>query len=299
MSEPNHIPLSTQQIESNKFAILGTGIWGTVLDVGDETILKLARQKCAGIGDGLEKIRREAHVLRAIESQGHHSSLSFAKVRGWGQRSNVDSRTDDDRNVWLHTSRVPGRTRSVAELKIVSGTEVLLISSSICRALVEVHEVLQRAAPITGVSSAKENLEMIASEIRGDLEGSLYLERFSRILVTLENEPTRLIHGDFNISNLLFEGTTVRSVIDFAETRVGFPEEDLAAIITELPFHRYSLLQSYQLLTNGSVVERRLTYGLAMQSFLSYLISRRMGSQNESNAARSSLEQLLRELDHG
>ena len=40
-------------------ALLGEGLWGRVYDLGDGTVLKVAREHCAGIGNGVEKIASE------------------------------------------------------------------------------------------------------------------------------------------------------------------------------------------------------------------------------------------------
>ncbi|MEL6556174.1 MAG: hypothetical protein AAFQ63_22365 [Cyanobacteria bacterium J06621_11] len=113
MSSSSAIPLSSQQIESGQFPVLGSGLWGSVLNVGDGSVLKLARKKCVGIGDGQVKIQREVSVLRAIAATNCQQDLITANVLGWGERQVKTLSAQDDRALWLHTSRVPGIARTV------------------------------------------------------------------------------------------------------------------------------------------------------------------------------------------
>lgn len=196
MSNGNTIPLSLRQIESNRFPALGTGLWGTVLDLGDGTVLKLARRRCAGIGDGLEKVQREASVLKAIEARCHRPAVGIARVRGWGERSAPDIASGDDRTVWLHTTRVPGDEREVLELERATESEASAVGSSVCRALVEVHALLRQAAPESFIPSAAENLEAIASEVHGDMDAEACVARLVHVSNDLGGDHQQLIHGD-------------------------------------------------------------------------------------------------------
>ena len=289
------IPLSSSQIKSGRYSVLGRGLWSEVLDVGDGTALKLTRRRCAGIGDGLAKIQREVRVLQAVRAKGYQSGLAIAEVCGWGERLDCDPRKDDF-SLWLQTMIVPGRVRTVAELEKLSELEVQLVGASIACAIANIHNALRPVEPNLRIPTATENLQMIADEICEDREGTRYATRILKILNRLGSEPSYLIHGDCNISNFLFKGDAVCSVVDFAETRKGFYEEDLAAIVAELPSYRTVLIQSFEKMKGCSVIESRLNYGLAMKAFLSFVISRRLGNWAESDAAQYRLNRILKEI---
>ena len=282
-------------VELGQLSVLGTGLWGLVFDLEDGTALKLARRRCAGIGDGLSKIKREADVLRAIHATGYRSTLAIAEVLGWGERSNQDLAAGAP-SLWLRTTIVPGRVRTSLELQKLSKQAARTICASIAGAITAVHKMLQQSAPNLEIPTATEMLQGVVGEMHNDPEGKTYATRLLKILESLEDKPSPVIHGDFNLSNVLFEGSTVCSVVDFAETRRGFYEEDLAAIIAELPSYRNILIEEFESVTGRSVIKSRLDYGLAMKAFFSFIIARRLGNDDQSIVARCLLEKTLKEI---
>lgn len=103
-------------VELGQLSVLGTGLWGSVLDFEDGTALKLVRHRRARIGNGLSKIKREAHVLSAIHTTGYESTLAILEVLGWGEHSNQDLAAGAP-SLWLRTTIVPGRVRTSLELE--------------------------------------------------------------------------------------------------------------------------------------------------------------------------------------
>ena len=85
MSLPINSPLPFDPSELSKFPVLGEGVWGSVIDLQDGTVLKIARERCAGIGSGLQKIEREYHTLSALDSRSHQSSVFIPKALGYGK----------------------------------------------------------------------------------------------------------------------------------------------------------------------------------------------------------------------
>jgi fructosamine-3-kinase len=52
----------------------------------------------------------------------------------------------------------------------------------------------------------------------------------AQIVAELPERPCRLVHGDFGLANLLFEGDEVATVLDWEHARWGDPAEDWAKI---------------------------------------------------------------------
>lgn len=284
--------------------LIGTGLWGEVTDLEDGTVLKLTRQKCAGIGDGLLKLQREVEVLRAFEAINEPLPMSVAKVQGWStQRQTISSgdlpqviQSDDDRKLWLRTTKLPGYVRTASELEWLPKPEKGEIARSMATAIASVHTLLQQACPQLKLPSAEANLILLRHEVKDDKESSKYIEQLLKILETMSKSPQIPIHGDFNISNLLFDRNEVIAVVDFAETRQGFYEEDIAALISELPGYREQLIEAIALKTGHVVDERKLGYGLALKALLSFLIARRLRAGSNLKTEQENLEHLLKTL---
>ncbi|MEL6469801.1 MAG: phosphotransferase [Cyanobacteria bacterium J06623_4] len=284
--------------------LLGTGLWGEVIDLEDGTVLKLTRRKCAGIGDGLVKLQREVEVLHAFEAINEPLPISVARVQGWGtQRQSLSSRelpqviqSDDDRKLWLRTTKLLGYARTASELEWLPRPEKGEIAGSMATAIASIHTLLQQASVQLNLPSAEASLLMLLHEVEDDAEGSKYIEQLLKILETMRKLPQMPIHGDLNISNLLFNRNEITAVVDFAETRQGFYEEDIAALISELPGYREQLIEAIARQTGHVVDERKLRYGLALKALLSFLIARRLRVGSSLKIEQENLEHLLKIL---
>jgi hypothetical protein len=95
----------------------------------------------------------------------------------------------------------------------------------------------------------------------------------------------------------LFSAEAVVSVVDFAETRRGFIEEDIAALVSELPALHEPLIASFEKLSRSKINARCLRFSLAMKEFFNCVISDRLGDVGSSAAAEVSLRSYLRMLE--
>jgi len=276
-------------------SVLGTGLWGEVFDVGEDTVLKLSRRKCAGIGDGWIKVQREVEVLKAIEATGEHSELSIARVCGWGERS-IQSPSTDNRELWLQMTKVLGKGRTVAELHSLREKEKSVVAISIATAIAEIHRLLRLSAGKLHLPTAEDSLLMIQDEVRDHPEtksGAKYIAQLLKAVKAIGCSSLDIIHGDFNISNILFCADSVSAVVDFAETRQGFWEEDIAAIVDELPSYQRRIIAAFELATGRSVSEQKLNYGLTLRALLTFLISCRLQPSQHHRKEKKQLEQRL------
>ena len=280
LEDPANLNLSTLKT-------LGSGLWGVVYDLGDGTVLKRSKQICAGVGEGLEKIKREQLVLSALEEHCSKQQLAVPRPLGWGAHS------DGEYPNWLQTTRVAGSVRKVAEIAKLPTERQAVVGRAVAVALVQLQQMLATADLEGRVPTAQENLQSLAKGLTDDSVSLNYLGRLQQMLAKLGNAEQQVIHGDFNISNLLFSGDTVNAVIDFAETRQGFYEEDLIAIVSELPALRESLFNTFEELTGYAINAERLQYALALKSLLTYAICKRLGEKAASEEAELRLKEQL------
>ncbi len=277
-------------VQTADFAALptiGVGLWGSVHDLGDGTVGKLTRRRCAGIGDGRKKIQREIAVLQALQTCPIDAGLSTPIPVTAGERDHPDT------PLWLQVTKVGGQVRRVAEIERLPAQESRAVAAALGRAAVSIHRLLSSVALECVVPDTVERFDDLAQELHGDFEAEDYLSHLRQVHRSLGLNSPSLIHGDLNISNLLFEGYSVISIVDFAETRRGFYEEDLASIITELPALRSPLVDAYRSLSRSDIDEKRLDFALAMECLATFVISGRLGLTSESAAARRRLNTYL------
>lgn len=101
--------------------VLGHGLWGPTLDLGDGTLLKLVRRR-AGIGDGLDIYGNEAGVLAALggRSLGH---LAVPLLVSHGTFATHTTAAAHGYAAWLRLTRVAGTPFGEDRLARLSGRE--------------------------------------------------------------------------------------------------------------------------------------------------------------------------------
>jgi hypothetical protein len=88
--------------------LLGEGVWGCVYDLGDGTVLKIAREGCAGIGSGGAKIENECVALQLLAATDALAGL-IPVVCGRGDIPPTSPLAAGGFTVWLRMTRMPGR----------------------------------------------------------------------------------------------------------------------------------------------------------------------------------------------
>jgi|GEM_PF-138597 len=284
-------PIKLQKLDA--YSSLGEGIWGSVFDLEDGTVLKLARERCAGIGSGREKIEREFIVLAALGSRSQSDGLCIPRALGHGI---IPDQVHPDPTLWLHTTKVPGITRKVAELRSLSADATKEVASSIGKALWGLHRDLDRAQVRDTLASTSESLQTVQSEFGDDPQAAEFVMKIQKFVGSASEKSAMVIHGDFNISNILFEMNQVKSIVDFAETRCGLYEDDLASIITELPAFRGPMIAAFEEVSGYKVDDRRLLTAQAIFELFTFAISGRQKNMAERSDSQQRLQGLLEAL---
>src|SRR5262245_27898021 len=102
--------------------LIGEGVWGRVYDLGDGTVLKIARERCAGIGSGGAKIENECIALQLLAAAGALAGL-IPVVRGRGDIPPTLPLAAEGFTVWLRMTRMPGRVFSPGEIGALSSSQ--------------------------------------------------------------------------------------------------------------------------------------------------------------------------------
>jgi len=207
--------------------LLGQGLWGPTVDLRDGTVLKLVRRQ-AGIGDGLDIQRNEAHVLAALDgrrlgplevprlvAQGSFAAHTMAAAAGYG--------------AWLRLTRVAGQPCGEARLAGLSAHECDRFAGNLGESVAALQgaasEALGSAAALDDRVSAL--LTGLAAASPADAE--LCATLAERLAAIPAERRGGFVHGDAHLSNLLLgEDGLICGVVDFAEAGCGFPEIDLA-----------------------------------------------------------------------
>jgi hypothetical protein len=207
--------------------LLGRGLWGPTIDLGDGTLLKLVRHR-AGIGDGLDIHANEARVLAALGGR-RLGPLEIPRLVAHGTFAPHTSAAAHGYTAWLRLSRVAGKPFGEERLARLSGHERDRFAASFGEAIAVLQSEAKQA--LGGTVALDDRVRALlaglatASPADADLCAGL-----SESLAAMPGGQRRgFVHGDAHLSNLLVgEDGLVCGVIDFAEAGRGFPEIDLA-----------------------------------------------------------------------
>ena len=285
-------PFSIDAFDPKESQLLGEGLWGRVYDLGDGTVLKLAREACAGIGNGREKIQREYEALTLlVRPEGLEGLIPRTLGRG-----DLPPGLLPGFAVWLRTTRIEGDPLSSSAIESATLQDQHELGASIGETLARLHRALKELeSGRLGIRDGR-----VYAELREAVGcDPLYLES----LAILEAERSRIppdrvqiCHNDYNISNLLFAGQKVCGLLDFAETGLGYPEKDISDTLSEIPCLEEPLIRSYQLESGMKLDPNRIVLGVAENALYSAVISERLGDLPGVKCGRELLARQLEKL---
>ncbi|MBU0800949.1 MAG: aminoglycoside phosphotransferase family protein [Alphaproteobacteria bacterium] len=264
--------------------IIGRGVWGCVHDMGDGTVLKRARES-GGIGSGAEKIQHEIRMMQALAP--HMAGVSFAIPAVID--SGVMPEDADGFCLWLRCTKVPGTVYQTPDFAGFSEARRIVMIAVMARALAEFHGLLDRAKMLLPQNNLWD--DMVAMNL-----SAADAERVANVRALFTgNEILRAVHGDFNITNLLFDETDrVCGVLDFAEMCGGAREDDLAALSSEFPESRDIIVQAYEQGAGVKIDAARLRAAEIKNDLLSLCIARyRQGNEAEAQVMAERLDKAL------
>jgi aminoglycoside phosphotransferase (APT) family kinase protein len=268
------------------FPVIGEGVWGVVHDMQDGTVLKRARE-IGGIGSGAQKMAHEVAMMEALAP--HASSLPFAVPQVIDFMTRPDD--PDGLNLWMRAVKMPGRVYQTSDFVAFSPERRAAMIENMVRALAALHEVMDSAEFDAFLSPNflwDEMMKMGAAEAD--------MERLANVRAMFRDDARiRAVHGDFNITNILFdEKNFVSGVIDFAEMGLAAVEDEVASLTTEFPESRDLIVRVYEEAAGVQIDRERLRAAEAAGELLSLFIARyRKKDEDGARAAEGRLAALM------
>lgn len=291
-----HATLSADipDLPDTDWTLLGEGLWGSVHDLGDGTVLKLVRRN-GGLGTGESKIYREATALELLAPlTGSKAGFLLPRLLGSGRFANPYGFSGPPLAGWLRLEKLEGRPVDENGLYVLKMEERERIGEDIGAALAHFHgettPLIEGAAKLSSPA-----LRSIAEALTRINDPSLRarLDRLKEAIAT-EDAPRVLLHGDLNFSNVLTARGRLPAFVDFAEAGVGFAEEDFRHFDNPGPL-RDAIFRSYAAVSGQPIDMTRFRMGVAVNAAVSLALGSNAGHPREGMRRVSFLDEALRQ----
>lgn len=279
-------------LPAGPWTLLGEGLWGSVHDLGDGSVLKLVRRN-GGLGTGESKHYRETAALRLLDGlQG--SAPRLPRLLDAGRFENAYGFSGPPLAGWLRLEKLEGKAVDEGRLYALKAEERERLGEEIGSALAHFHE---RAAArmdeaeklgSPGLRSIAEAMTRISDP---DLRARLEL---LKDMWSMEEAPRVLLHGDLNLSNVLSARGLPVALVDFAEAGTGFPEEDFRHFDNPGPM-RDAIFRSYAAVSGRAIDMHRFRMAVAVNAACSLAIGSNAGHPREGMRRVSFLDEALRQ----
>lgn len=291
-----HATLSADipDLPDTDWTLLGEGLWGSVHDLGDGTVLKLVRRN-GGLGTGESKIYREATALELLAPlTGSKAGFLLPRLLGSGRFANPYGFSGPPLAGWLRLEKLEGRPVDENGLYVLKMEERERIGEYIGAALAHFHgetaPLVEGAAKLS--SPALRSISEALTRIN-DPSLRARLDRLKEAIAT-EDAPRVLLHGDLNFSNVLTARGRLPAFVDFAEAGVGFAEEDFRHFDNPGPL-RDAIFRSYAAVSGQPIGMTRFRMGVAVNAAVSLALGSNAGHPREGMRRVSFLDEALRQ----
>lgn len=279
-------------LPAGPWPLLGEGIWGSVHDLGDGTVLKLIRRN-GGLGTGESKHYRETAALTLLSSL-KSTRFRLPRLLGSGRFENAYGFSGPPLAGWLRLEKLAGKPADEGGLYILKMDERERLGEEIGAAIAWFHEEGARLADGAtklgnpSIRSIDEALARISAPDQRD-----GLQRLKEMWEA--EEGTRIVlHGDLNFSNTLTARGESPAFLDFAEAGVGLPEEDFRHFDNPGPL-RDAIFRSYAAVSGHAIDMQRFHMGVAVNAACSLAIGSNSGHPREAMRRVSFLDEALRQ----
>lgn len=269
--------------------LIGEGVWGTVHDLGDGTVLKLVRRH-GGLGSGESKHYREVTALGLL---GGIEGLRLPRLLDAGRFANSYGVSGPPLAGWLRLEKLEGKPVDESGLYALKSEARERLGEEIGAALAHFHgrtATLAEAAAKLG-NPCLRSIDEAMTRI-GAPESRARLERLKEMWAA-EAGARVLLHGDLNLSNIMVAPGRPPAFIDFAETGVGFPEEDFRHFENPGPL-RDAVFRSYAAVSGRAIDQRRFRMGIAVNAACTLALGSNTGHPREGMRRVGFLDEALR-----
>ena len=287
----SHAAISAEipDLPQGPWPVLGEGVWGTVHDLGDGSVLKLVRRN-GGLGTGESKHYREVTALGFLQQI---DGVRLPRLVSAGRFSNPYGFSGPPLAGWLRLAKLDGRPVDEGGIYALRGEERERLGEEIGAALAHFHRAGKaRAAEAAKLGSPA--LRSISEAMTRINDPSLRarLENLKEMIAG-EDAPHVFLHGDVNFSNLLAARGQRPALVDFAEAGVGFAEEDFRHFDNPGPL-RDAIFRSYAAVSGQQIDEMRFRMGIAVNAAVSLALGSNAGHPREGMRRVSFLDEALR-----
>ncbi|PCJ68926.1 MAG: hypothetical protein COA62_14015 [Rhodobiaceae bacterium] len=210
---------SAQDLPAPPWKEMGHGVWGTVYDLGDGSVLKLVRKR-GGLGSAAGLIHRETSVLAALGGQ-RVGGFQLPALLGHGDLSLPANPFVAPLEGWLRLSRLNGKILSAS---VPTGPDARQrLGEQLGAAIADFHAAtpaLSDAGKIPTTDPIDRAIGLLATALPKP-EDKLLCERLRVRWHKQERPAPVLLHGDINFSNVLVDDDGGFGLIDFAECGYG------------------------------------------------------------------------------
>jgi aminoglycoside phosphotransferase (APT) family kinase protein len=269
--------------------LIGEGLWSSVHDLGDGTVLKLIRRQTTGLGSGVALHRREALALTLLGGfETAHLRLPALVAEGAFESGAHAG--------WLRMTQLGGAEPDEGRLVYAPPETRDAFGERLGAALADFHE---EATPRATAAASK-----LGDSIARGL--TLSRDRFSQpadhhaadaVLAAWAAEcakgPLVFTHGDVNLSNLLDAGRNAPlGFVDFAESGWSLAEADFRHLDAFGPLSD-AVMRGYAARTGRAVDRRRAALAAAANALCTVAIEGASGHPREAIRRRGQLEHCL------
>lgn len=283
-------------VPAGTYPIMGHGLWGPTLDLGDGTLLKLVRRH-AGIGDGRDIHANEARALSLLDGR-RLDGLAVPRLIAHGDFPGQGRAAAEGYAAWLRLSRVAGLPIDEDWLAGRSATERERFAASFGTAAASLQHAatdLVRRQPSALDDRLRALLRALPSASTRVEDRRLGARLLAAVEAIPEARRSGFVHGDLHLQNLLVDDTgRVRGIIDFGEAGRGFPEIDLV-YLHWLPSIEAEALRIYQAAA-GPIDQRSYHLAGAIYALTAVVLTERMGDVDGAATERRRLAGCLKAM---
>ena len=189
--------------DADRFCLLGEGLWGSVVDLGDGSVMKLIRQG-DGLGDAVDLWRHETQALAALAD--HPLPCAVPRLIDCGTNDAKGEAARAGWVAWIRMSRLPGSALDDDQVVALTPAKRERLAEDLGTTLAALHEL--RMPDEFGDLNARVDtsyLDEIEPEIADVADSRLMAAlraRLADIAFSTELVPN---HGDINTTNIMVD----------------------------------------------------------------------------------------------